>query len=159
MLKQLTHVNVWVDDQDIVWIIHRSSASLNNNERGAELTPPTGECCRGAPPVLAFDQAGNLVRHWGGPVAGAATQRRGRHSAAGRHDSRHDKPRKSICVAGDDVRGCEDDRPDHGSLPGIDTAGAVALQPEEGRRGAPFPPTTDAATIPKGRRGVGRAFR
>ena len=63
-------IGVSVDAQDHVWIIHRSSATLNNNERGAELDPPTGECCKGAPPVLEFDQAGNLLRHWGGPGAG-----------------------------------------------------------------------------------------
>src|SRR3989441_965259 len=63
-------IGVWVDEQDHVWIIHRSSATLNNNEKGLELNPPTGECCRGAPPVLVFDPAGNLVRHWGGPGPG-----------------------------------------------------------------------------------------
>ena len=63
-------IGIWVDEQDHVWIIHRSSATLNANERGAEVDPPTGECCRGAPPVLVFDQAGNLVRHWGGPGQG-----------------------------------------------------------------------------------------
>src|SRR5216684_1411619 len=63
-------IGVSVDDQDHVWIIHRSSASLANNEKGLELKPPTGECCAGAPPVLEFDQAGNLLRHWGGPGAG-----------------------------------------------------------------------------------------
>jgi len=63
-------IGVWVDEQDHVWIIHRSSATLSEMERGAEVSPPTGECCRGAPPVLVFDQAGNLVRHWGGPGPG-----------------------------------------------------------------------------------------
>jgi hypothetical protein len=63
-------IGVYVDPQDHVWIIHRSSATLNNNERGAELKPPTGECCAGAPPVLEFDAEGNLLRHWGGPGAG-----------------------------------------------------------------------------------------
>jgi DNA-binding beta-propeller fold protein YncE len=63
-------IGVSVDDQDHVWIIHRSSASLANNEKGLELKPPTGECCAGAPPVLEFDQAGNLLRHWGGPGQG-----------------------------------------------------------------------------------------
>jgi hypothetical protein len=63
-------IGVSVDAQDHVWIIHRSSATLNANERGAELNPPTGECCKGAPPVLEFDQAGNLLRHWGGPGQG-----------------------------------------------------------------------------------------
>ena len=63
-------IGVWVDEQDHVWIIHRSSATLHNNEKGAELSPPIAECCRGAPPVLVFDPAGNLVRSWGGPGEG-----------------------------------------------------------------------------------------
>src|SRR5512138_910801 len=63
-------IGVSVDAQDHVWIIHRSSDTLNANERGAELNPPTGECCKGAPPVLEFDQAGNLLSHWGGPGPG-----------------------------------------------------------------------------------------
>ena len=63
-------IGVSVDENDHVWIIHRSSATLGNNEKGLELTPPTGECCAGAPPVLEFDQAGNLLGHWGGPGEG-----------------------------------------------------------------------------------------
>ena len=51
-------------------MIHRSSATLNNNERGAEIKPPTGECCAGAPPVLEFDADGTLLHHWGGPGQG-----------------------------------------------------------------------------------------
>ncbi|HTE15117.1 MAG TPA: hypothetical protein VK642_08565, partial [Burkholderiales bacterium] len=63
-------IGAWVDEQDHVWIIHRSSATLHNNEKGAELVPPIAECCKGAPPVLRFDPAGNLVGHWGGPGEG-----------------------------------------------------------------------------------------
>ena len=63
-------IGVSIDDQDHVWIIHRSSATLGNNEKGLEMNPPTSECCAGAPPVLEFDQAGNLLRHWGGPGQG-----------------------------------------------------------------------------------------
>jgi len=63
-------IGVFVDEQDHVWIIHRSSATLANQERGLELDPPTGECCAGAPPVLEFDPEGNLVRSWGGTGAG-----------------------------------------------------------------------------------------
>src|SRR5262244_2360315 len=63
-------IGVSADEQDHIWIIHRSSATLANNEKTAELNPPQGECCVGAPPVLEFDQAGNLLRHWGGPAAG-----------------------------------------------------------------------------------------
>jgi DNA-binding beta-propeller fold protein YncE len=61
-------IGVWVDTDDHVWIIHRSSSTLGVNERPLELK--TGECCAGAPPVLEFDQAGNLLRHWGGPGKG-----------------------------------------------------------------------------------------
>ncbi len=63
-------IGVWVDEQDHVWIIHRSSATLHNNEKGAELKPPIAECCRGAPPVLRYDPAGNVVGSWGGPGEG-----------------------------------------------------------------------------------------
>jgi len=63
-------IGVSVDSDDHVWMIHRGSSTLNANERGAELTPPTSDCCTAAPPVLEFDQAGNLLRHWGGPGQG-----------------------------------------------------------------------------------------
>src|SRR5438477_6092855 len=62
-------IGVWVDSDDHVWIVHRSSATLADNEKGIE--KKTAElCCAGAPPVLEFDQAGNLLRHWGGPGQG-----------------------------------------------------------------------------------------
>jgi DNA-binding beta-propeller fold protein YncE len=61
-------IGIWVDEQDNVWIIHRSSATLSDNEKALELK--VGECCRGAPPVLVFDPAGNLIRSWGGPGQG-----------------------------------------------------------------------------------------
>jgi DNA-binding beta-propeller fold protein YncE len=61
-------IGVWVDDQDHVWIIHRGAATLNDNEKALDLK--VGECCTAAPPVLVFDQAGNLVRAWGGPGPG-----------------------------------------------------------------------------------------
>ena len=31
---------------------------------------PIGKCCKVAPPVLVYDQAGNLVKSWGGPGQG-----------------------------------------------------------------------------------------
>ena len=61
-------IGVFVDSDDHVWIIHRSSATLARNEKPLE--SGDGECCAGAPPVLEFEQAGNLLRHWGGPGAG-----------------------------------------------------------------------------------------
>lgn len=59
-------IGVWVDNQDLVWLVHRSSATLTGGEAGALQDPPTGECCVGAPPVLAFDLDGNIVHAWGG---------------------------------------------------------------------------------------------
>ena len=62
-------IGVSVDAQDHVWIIHRPD-TLVPNETGAANNPPTASCCFPAPPVLEFDQAGNLVGHWGGPGQG-----------------------------------------------------------------------------------------
>ena len=59
-------IGVWVDVDDHVWIVHRSSATLADNEKGIEVK--TADCCAGAPPVLEFDQAGNLLRHWAVPA-------------------------------------------------------------------------------------------
>ena len=63
-------VGVSVDERDHIWIIHRSSSTLDDNEKGLELMPPRGECCAGAPPVLEFDRDGTLVGNWGGPGTG-----------------------------------------------------------------------------------------
>src|SRR5712671_6101847 len=63
-------IGISVDDQDNVWITHRSSATLNNNEKGAELNPPVAICCRSAPLVIAFNPAGDVIHSWGGPGQG-----------------------------------------------------------------------------------------
>jgi hypothetical protein len=64
-------IGVGVDSRDHVYIVHRGLATLNQRtEAGAVATPPTGECCAPAPPVLEFDPEGNLVRSWGGPGTG-----------------------------------------------------------------------------------------
>ncbi len=60
---------VAVDAQDHVWVIQRPR-SLTADEQGAALSPPRSKCCKPAPPVLEFDQAGNLLRSWGGPGQG-----------------------------------------------------------------------------------------
>jgi DNA-binding beta-propeller fold protein YncE len=63
---------VAVDAQDHVWLVHRGMDSLTaRTEAGLATNPPTAEtCCAPAPPVLEFDQAGNLVGHWGGRGSG-----------------------------------------------------------------------------------------
>ena len=61
-------IGVWVDERDHVWMIHRSSDSLAEQENALGLQ--NAECCTGAPPVLEFDADGNLVGSWGGPGEG-----------------------------------------------------------------------------------------
>ncbi|HEX2826809.1 MAG TPA: hypothetical protein VHP37_10720 [Burkholderiales bacterium] len=60
---------VAVDKRDHIWIVHRPR-SLSEREVGAQQNPPWSKCCYAAPPVLVFDQSGNLLRAWGGPGQG-----------------------------------------------------------------------------------------
>jgi len=62
-------IGVSVDDKDHIWIIHRAG-SLEAGETHATTTPQTAQCCAPAPPVLEFDEEGNLLHHWGGPGNG-----------------------------------------------------------------------------------------
>jgi DNA-binding beta-propeller fold protein YncE len=62
-------IGVSTDAKDHVWIIHRPG-SLEPGETHATTNPPVAHCCAPAPPVLEFDQEGNLLRHWGGPGQG-----------------------------------------------------------------------------------------
>src|ERR1700674_2489122 len=54
-------IGVSVDSQDHVWIVHRAATLQPNEIRSS---------WKKAPPVLEFDQAGNLVSSWGGPGQG-----------------------------------------------------------------------------------------
>src|SRR5262245_56136922 len=67
LLGQVTGIRS--DRFDRIWVINRPG-SLNERERAAERNPPPVRCCVAPPPVLVFDQSGNLVRHWGGPGQG-----------------------------------------------------------------------------------------
>jgi DNA-binding beta-propeller fold protein YncE len=60
-------IGVSVDAQDRVWTLHRPN-TVEDNFKAADLK--LGECCKAAPPVLVYDQAGNLVKSWGGPGTG-----------------------------------------------------------------------------------------
>src|ERR1700681_3225782 len=62
-------IGVSVDGQDRIWIIRRAG-SLEANERAGAANPPNAQCCAPAPPILEFDEAGNLIGHWGGPGQG-----------------------------------------------------------------------------------------
>ena len=62
-------IGISVDANDHIWIIHRAG-SLEPGEQHATTNPPIARCCAPAPPVLEFDEAGNLIGHWGGPGNG-----------------------------------------------------------------------------------------
>src|SRR5262252_252004 len=62
-------IGVSADAQDHIWIIHRQT-SLEPKEIYAAANPPGASCCLAAPPDLEFDQAGNLIDHWGGKGQG-----------------------------------------------------------------------------------------
>jgi len=60
---------ITVDRNNNVWVVHRPG-SLSKRERAAEENPPQAKCCVAPPAVLVFDQAGNVIKHWGGPGQG-----------------------------------------------------------------------------------------
>ncbi len=61
-------IGVFVDAQDNVWMVHRGVANLNRDENG--IANNIAECCAPAPPVLAFNASGDLIKSWGGPGPG-----------------------------------------------------------------------------------------
>lgn len=63
-------IGVGVDSRDHVFIVHRQQTLNARTEIGASASPPIGECCVAAPPVLEFDARGKFVNGWGGPGEG-----------------------------------------------------------------------------------------
>ena len=83
-------IGLGIDEKDQVWIIHRGNDPGNLDRTEYAFPPPAApggpagagaaaavatpaekptrvsECCNPAPPVVAFDQAGNVVHSWGG---------------------------------------------------------------------------------------------
>jgi DNA-binding beta-propeller fold protein YncE len=62
-------IGVAVDGNDHIWIIHRAGA-LEPKEQYLTMTPRNSDCCAAAPPILEFNEAGDLIGHWGGPGEG-----------------------------------------------------------------------------------------
>ena len=62
-------IGVSVDAQDNIWVIHRGG-SLEPGELHATTKPQIAMCCAPAPPILQFNQEGDLIGHWGGPGQG-----------------------------------------------------------------------------------------
>jgi len=60
---------ITVDSDDHIWVIQRPR-TLGEDETYLLADPPIGDCCQPAPPVMEFDQEGNLVQAWGGTGEG-----------------------------------------------------------------------------------------
>ena len=67
MLGQVS--GIYVDSHEHIWVTSRPR-TLDNNDKYAALNPPEADCCIPAPPIMEFDQAGNLIQGWGGLGAG-----------------------------------------------------------------------------------------
>jgi len=55
------------DKNDHLWVTHRAGA-LTKRELAAD--EGQARCCSKTPPVLVFDQSGNVIKAWGGPGQG-----------------------------------------------------------------------------------------
>jgi DNA-binding beta-propeller fold protein YncE len=62
-------IGVTADSNDHIWIIHRAG-TLEAKEQYLTMKPAAAECCAAAPPILEFNEAGDLIGHWGGPGEG-----------------------------------------------------------------------------------------
>ena len=62
-------IGVDVDSRGNIWVVHRNTPDnfQGGTEIGMVTDPPVSECCQPGPPVLVFDQEGNLLDSWGGP--------------------------------------------------------------------------------------------
>jgi DNA-binding beta-propeller fold protein YncE len=60
---------VAVDAKDHIWVLQRPN-SIRTGKKGAACKAASLRSCEPAPPVLVFDQKGNLLRAWGGPGDG-----------------------------------------------------------------------------------------
>src|SRR5579872_3231424 len=56
-------IGVAADSSDHIWIIHRAG-SLEPKEQYLTMTPRNSDCCAAAPPILEFNEAGDLIGHW-----------------------------------------------------------------------------------------------
>jgi len=54
---------ITIDKNDHIWIVQRPASTVALGER--DLLTGNGDCCTPAPPVIEFDQQGNVVQAWG----------------------------------------------------------------------------------------------
>jgi hypothetical protein len=69
---------VFVDAKEQIWVTHLPE-TLTEEETSETQTPPIATCCRSAPTVVVFDQAGTVVNSWGDPTQDIAVYPRNPH--------------------------------------------------------------------------------
>src|SRR5262245_54824072 len=65
LLSQVSGIRM--DRNNNLWLVHRAGA-LTERELAADRGQ--ARCCSKTPPVLVFDQSGNVIKSWGGPGQG-----------------------------------------------------------------------------------------
>ncbi|HIF07471.1 MAG TPA: hypothetical protein EYQ64_11135 [Gemmatimonadetes bacterium] len=60
-------IGVTVDSRDHIWIVHRNTVDQFAMTTEIGIVSEVSECCQPGPPVLEFDQEGNLISSFGGP--------------------------------------------------------------------------------------------
>ena len=60
-------IGVTVDTQDHIWIVHRNTLNQFALTTEIGIISEVSECCQPGPPVMEFDQEGNLISSFGGP--------------------------------------------------------------------------------------------
>jgi DNA-binding beta-propeller fold protein YncE len=59
-----------VDRNNHIWVLQRPRSNTPDEISADPSSPRSAMCCVAAPPVLVFDQEGNLLKSWGGPGKG-----------------------------------------------------------------------------------------
>jgi len=60
-------IGVTVDSRDHIWVVHRNTLNQFALNTEVGMVEGVSECCQPGPPVLEFDQEGNLISSFGGP--------------------------------------------------------------------------------------------
>ena len=150
-------IGVWVDARDQVWIVHRSSATLANNEKALELKE--GDCCAGAPPILAYRPPGQSGQELGRGRAGlrlADLQSRDLHRS---HRQRVDQRQRARRLAHHEVHAGRQADAQYGKpnarLTGKDAKGQYTVHPRQQRQ-VEFRPCREDLVDPKANRDLHR---
>jgi hypothetical protein len=115
---------VIADKADNIWIIQRPK-TVEPYLGGGATTPPTAACCMPAPPVVAFNQDGDVVKSWGGPSKQVGGE--GYEWPSSEHGIAVD-PKGNIWIGGNATRTAPDGSPADGQILKFTPDGKFLLQ-------------------------------